>query len=38
MRPPISVTRPRLPKDRLLGLVTEIGGRTSHVAIMARSL
>ena len=28
----------RLPKDRLLGLVTEIGGRTSHVAIMARSL
>ena len=28
----------RLPKDRLLGLVTEAGGRTSHVAIMARSL
>jgi phosphotransferase system enzyme I (PtsI) len=28
----------RLPKERLLGLVTETGGRTSHVAIMARSL
>jgi phosphotransferase system enzyme I (PtsI) len=28
----------QLPKDQLLGFVTEAGGRTSHVAIMARSL
>lgn len=28
----------RLPKDLLLGIVTEAGGPTSHVAIMARAL
>lgn len=28
----------RLPKDKLLGLVSGAGGRTSHVAILARSL
>ncbi|MDK2855281.1 MAG: phosphoenolpyruvate-protein phosphotransferase system enzyme [Bacillota bacterium] len=28
----------RLPKDKLLGLASAAGGRTSHVAILARSL
>lgn len=28
----------RLPKELLLGIVTEVGGATSHVAIMARAL
>ncbi len=27
-----------LPKDKILGFVTDIGGRTSHTAIIARSL
>jgi len=27
-----------MPRDKIIGFVTDIGGRTSHVAIMARSL
>ncbi|MDD5195810.1 MAG: phosphoenolpyruvate--protein phosphotransferase [Candidatus Omnitrophica bacterium] len=27
-----------LPKDKILGIVTDVGGRTSHTAIIARSL
>jgi phosphotransferase system enzyme I (PtsI) len=27
-----------MPRDKIIGFVTDVGGRTSHVAIMARSL